>query len=487
MPIKPRGSSVTPKIPTAASKPARAHVKSTPKPVVDASPKPPTPAAADAFDLAPAAPTLPLAPVVLNEATRPAGESLVINGDLLHQAEILGAFKALVGSTVLDTTGTRLVVVNGALTEAQLKAAAQTVLGPQVQLSSGTSLDLSAQAGVSAEASSSFKAAFEALKVNLDGNLALKDGQLSGAARAAIEKTLGPATLLSDNKVVFKDGTFQSAELNDQLVAKFGRNASLDATFQASIDAEGRRNAEATAAFKALLGSTHLDTSGTRLVVVDGALSEAQLKAAVQTVFGPDAQLSSSSSFDWSDQSGVDANLASSFKAAYEALKIDADGTLTLKDGQLSGAARAAIEKTLGPATLLMDNKVVFKNGTFQSAKLRDQLVTKFGSDASLDATFKASINARGRQHAEVAAAFKALLGSTRLDTTGTRLVVEDGALSEAQLEAAVKTVFGPRARLTSKTSFDWSSQDGVSADVTSRFKAAYETLKIDADGNLSL
>ncbi|MBI5544487.1 MAG: hypothetical protein HY901_11390, partial [Deltaproteobacteria bacterium] len=316
-------------------------------------------------------------------------------------------------------------------------------------------------------------------------------GQLGGAARAAIEKTFGPATLLSDNKVVFKAGTLESAELRDQLVAKFGRNASLDATFQASIDAQGKRSAEATAAFKALLGSTRLDTSGTRLVVQEGALSEAQLRAAVQTVFGPNAELSSSGSFDWSRQDGISAEVAGRYKAAYEALKIDADGNLALKDGRLSGEVQAALSKTLGPATLVSDNKVVFEDGSFQSATLGQELRAKFGDSASLDATFKATVDRDHQVQSTLSlAAFKRLKelgadGGINVSSTG-QIQVTDHHIDRAEVGALLSVVAGKKVNLDSGGNIAYA--DGkLDPSFTSKLSSAWGNTSLDATGTVHL
>ena len=47
-------------------------------------------------------------------------------------------------------------------------------------------------------------------------------------------------------------------------------------------------------------------------------------------------------------------------------------------------------------------------------------------------------------------AAFKAVLGSCTLDTTGTKLTIKDNAITDAQLQTAVTTLFGKNATLTS-------------------------------------
>ncbi len=410
-----------------------------------------------------------------------------VDRDGVASATATAAFKALLGNTVIDTTGSGLTVTNNTLSAAQFEAAVSTVFGPNATLSNAGSFKWDPKGGVSADLVSAFKLATQSLTLSATGTLAVTGGKVSGQLQQSLNAVLGKATLVANNQVVFKDNAFVSAGLNDQLVAKFGPQSSLDTTFQASIDASGIASATATAAFKALLGNTTIDTTGTSLSIANNKLSAAQFQAAVQTVFGPNATLSSDGTFKWDPKSGVSADLVSSFKVATKALKLETDGTLSVVGGKVSGSLQENLNAVLGKATVVANNQIAFKDNTFVSAALNDSLITQFGPAGSLDTTFQASIDSSGVASATATAAFKALLGSTSIDTTGTSLTITNNKLSAAQFQAAVSTVFGPNATLASNGTFAWDPKSGVSGDLVSAFKLATKSLTLTANGTLSV
>jgi hypothetical protein len=393
----------------------------------------------------------------------------------VRSATAAASLKALIANTKLDANGV-LTITNSAFTQAQFNAAIQGVFGTAT---ASATFDTSKTA-----LAADFKNAYGAL----DASLTLKGGVASGSVSESLQNILGSNTLITNNQVSFADNAFQSASLDDELVSKLGSSGSLDTVLKASLDREGIQTATATAALKVLLGSTSIDTSGSGLTIKNNSLSDAQFKAAVTTLFGPNATLSSDGSFQWSKASGVDANLVSSFKLARENLQLGLDGTLAVKGGKLSGELKDSLTALLGPNTLVANNTVVFKDNRFQSAELNEKLTTTLGPNASLASTFEASIDQNGIASATATAAFKALVGSTTIDTTGTQLVIKNDTLSQAQFKAAIVTMFGPDAKLSSDGTFTWNKDSGVSASVAEAFKATYGAVKIDeATGSLTL
>jgi hypothetical protein len=408
-----------------------------------------------------------------------------LNRQGIETATSTAALKAVLGNTTIDTTGTGFTIKNNQLTDAQFKAAIKTLFGPNAQLSANGTFAWNKDSGTSADVGAAFKETVKNVTVSADGTLQVKGGKASGQLEASLTTLLGNNTLVSGGQIVFKDNRFASASLSEELKHQFGPRGSIDATLKASIDAEGVVSATATAAFKALVGSTTVDTSA-GLTIKNNTLTDAQFKAAIQTVFGPNAKLKANGTFTWDKDSGVSAEAAAAFKGTYQGLDVDASGNLTVKGGKVSATLAENIKATLGNNVIVADNKVVFKDNAFQSATLNDSLTSKFGPNGSLTATLKASIDQGGIASANATAALKAVLGNTTVDADGS-FTIKKGQMTDAQLQAAVTTLFGPNAKLQANGTFKWNKDSGISADLAASFKETVKNLTVDANGTLSV
>jgi hypothetical protein len=404
----------------------------------------------------------------------------------IQTATATAALKAVIGNTTLDTTGSGFTLKNNGLSEAQFKAAVQTLFGPNAKLQANGSFQWSQDSGVSADLVASYQRVQRDLTISTDGTLAVRGGKLSGQLQENLKTLLGNNTLVANNQVLFKDNRFQSADLDDSLTTQFGPKASLASTLKASLDQNGIASANAAAALKTLIDSTTIDTSGA-LTIKNNTLDSLEFHNALTTLFGPNAKLSTTGTFTWNKDSGASAEAVAAFKRVVDGLSIDANGKISLKDGKVSGELAEAIEATLGKNVIVANNQVVFKDNAFQSATLDDSLTRKFGDQGSLAATFQASVDQSGIASATATAAFKALLGGTTIDTSGTGFTIKNNTLTDAQFKAALATTFGDGTSVGADGTFKWDKDSGLSTELGAHFKKVAKDFTLDTDGNLTL
>ncbi len=244
--------------------------------------------------------------------------------------------------------------------------------------------------------------------------------------------------------------------------------------------------ATATAALKALLSGTTATGTG-NLSITNNSLSTAQFTAALTTLLGPKVSLLSNGAFSYDAKSGISGDAIVKLQKVLGALTIDGGGGIVVQNGKLYAQLDADVKAVLGSNTIVADNEVLFQGTDFQSASLNDELTSKFGPNASLDSTFKASIDASGIKSATLTAAFKTLLGgNTSIDTSGTGLTITNNKLTQAQFDTAVKTVFGSTA-VTANGNFTWDSKSGVSGQLVADFKTVQKNLTLDNSGTLKV
>lgn len=131
-----------------------------------------------------------------------------------------------------------------------------------------------------------------------------------------------------------------------------GAHASVHEQVTATANSAGDRSLQATTAFKALVGKTAIDTSGTGMTITNNGLDQATFASAVETTL-PGAKVGASNSFTYKPDSGVSNDTVLNFKKTVGALDLGAGGELVLKPGQEPTAElKASIGSTLG-STLL--------------------------------------------------------------------------------------------------------------------------------------
>jgi len=457
----------------------------------------PTPAAATPAESAArpvAAASLPPVTVPAQAWSPAAGATVTAQGRLtangVESAQVVAGFKALISDTKVDTS-TGVVITNDKLTEAQFKAAVDTVFGEGASLSIAANGTFTPGASVSPQALANFKELRGAVAVDHTGALVAKPGVASGDLQLKAQKQFGPAVTLSgDGKIVLKDSVVQSAAVNQKLVTRFGESASLTATFKASDDrVKHLRTAEATAAVTALINGSQVTTSGgLSLTRNDSKLTQAQFKSAVETVFGPKAKVSASGTFTYTPESGVSPSLAASFQKVHGNITVDGHGQLTLKEGVASGEVGGAVQRLVGNNAVVVGNNIRFKENSFQSAELNGKLVRSYGKGATLTPILKASVDREGAISAEATAAWHSLINGTTIDVSN-GLTVTNHSLTKAQFAAVLKRTLGPKAEASADGSLVWAKgTDGKTiTTATAGVKVVKENISFDAHGKVQL
>ncbi|MBI5507646.1 MAG: hypothetical protein HY903_02720 [Deltaproteobacteria bacterium] len=266
------------------------------------------------------------------------GQSAATRGAALRgvrEAEILAAFKAVVGGTSLDSTGTKLKIRDDQITEAELQAAVKRMFGKTAELGAGGTFDLLSGA-VGADVAGRFKALYGAVALDVSGDLALKAGALSADLRAKLEKTFGASVAVTDGKLRFQSGVL-TGSLNERLTTTFGPNASITPSFFAGFDKDGLETASVgLAAFKRLKvleagGSVALTPDG-KITIKDGKLDRAELSLLVATIFGERASLDTQGRVVFAGGK-TDLTLSAKLATAVAGTRLDASGTLRLAGG----------------------------------------------------------------------------------------------------------------------------------------------------------
>jgi hypothetical protein len=423
------------------------------------------------------------------------GAGGVVDATGIKTAKATAALKALLGNTSIDTTGTGVVITNNRLTQAQFQAALQTVFGDGAKLSADGTFTWNKGSGVDAKLITAYQGIVAGVQVSSDANLTLTKGAVAGDVNVNLKTLVGSGVLVADNQVVFADNKWQSATFNDEVTQQFGASASLDAVIKSTVDNNGVKSAVATAAVKALIGNTTLDTTGSSVTITNNGLSAAQFQAAIATVFGDGAKVNANGTFTWTKddagKTGIDASLITSYQGVVRGLTVAADSSLTLTKGAIAGDVEANLQKIVGDSAFVSNAKVVFADSKWQSLELQNEVKSKFGDAGSIDATFNATVDDTGIKTATATAAVKALIGSTSIDTSGTTVTITNNKLTQAQFAAAIQTVFGDGAKVNANGTFTWNKDDagksGVSASLMASYQGVVAGVDVAADGNLTL
>lgn len=390
----------------------------------------------------------------------------------IESARLVASVKTLLGAGSVNTASGSLTFEKGQLTEAQFKNSLEAVLGEtEVQgivdgkWTPGEGLELKVE---------QLKVVFGAIQLDSASNqLTIKpDGKVDASLKGTIAATLGKGVQISSrNAIEFRDSAFVSAVLDSSLHLPIGDIGSIDAELKSTITSEGLQSAELVAAFKTLLNGAQLTGSTDVSITLENhSLTSARFKTAVATLFG-EGSVSGDLDAQWTSSTG-EWLLASQFKGVWDAVEINAGGTLRVKEGRVDGDLQAKIHATLGTATTLSsDNTVVFKNGAFVSAALKESLSHKFGANGSLNATFEATVTHEGIEQASLFAAAKSLVGKVQFDSA-TKVTFKNEHLDE--VTASLSVLAGTRVQTSARGEI---TLDGQGRFKSQRFSADTKTV----------
>ncbi len=395
------------------------------------------------------------------------------------------------GSVNITNNGT-VTVKNGKLDSAELNALVSATVGKQVTVNAQGQI-VDAQGKVSATLSGQLQAAWDSTTLNSSGNLALKDGKLTGQAQIAVTQLLGKnasakldatvnntgiaaatlqATAFKQLKKIGQDGSFDmksdgsitvtnnkvtNAQIDTLLSLVSGKGVKLDAGAKI-VDANGKVQTTLTNDLAATWGNTTLDADST-LSLTNGALT-GTVEGSITNMLGKD--VTSSLKASYTKDGPVDSEIkVAAFKQLKKlgdngAIGINADGTVDIKDGKIDRAevssllsviAGQEVNLTTGGQMVYADGKVdtTFQtnlkaawdnttvNGTVtvNDGKVTGQISALFGPAAAVQggATLAVTGVDSGRLDVKLQRTGKA----TTIDDTGS-LVLDHGKISSASL-----------------------------------------------------
>ena len=413
----------------------------------------------------------------------------------IRSAESTAALTALVGSTrVKPAVGGSFTITNDSLTQAQFKNALETTFGQGTKLTTASTYTYTPATGVSRDHTTAVHQVIGSMTLDAHGQLTVKDGHTTTELGGHVKQALGQNTVLVGGNVRFKDNAFQSADLNRNLVAKFGKSASLSSTLKSSIDREGAISAETAIALKSLMGGTTIDTSA-GLTITNNTLTKAQFGAALKRVLGPKAEVSGSGAFVWAR--GTDGKIVrdatATFKAVHDNVTLDANGHLTLKDGVVAGDATAKITALLGSGVTIGSAAALqFKGSRVTSAVFTESLQKKYGDGTTVGGSVKATVTEEGLTEIGVGLeAFKQLKtwgkdGHLDVAANG-NVTIKDGHVTAGQVEAMLTAVAGTDVKIGVGGKLQYAEGKPRVAEFNATFAKAWDNSKLEGSGKLRL
>jgi hypothetical protein len=373
----------------------------------------------------------------------------------------------------------------GKMTLDQFKASIAAIFfqgdANQVQLS-GTVVK--AGSGIDATLLAGFQRATKNTKINLSDQIELKDGAVAQDIQADLQLMTGKTTVVSKNTVQLANSSIQAIGIDEELTTTFGAGATLKATFNATMDSEGRWTGSGMAALKGLkIGATLVDRLDGTFEIKNNSLDAAAFEAAVQR-FSAIVKVEGKYVVGKGFEGGAE------FLDTWNNVNVDLGGNLVVNPGgDISGALRASIAATIGTGlSFTAKNEMLFEHGQWIKDDFNAEMISKFGSGGDLDVQLKGTVTRDGLQSFDLTAALKSLKIGAHREPPGTLSAdtawhIVNDSLTDFQFKAALSALVGEE-NVDAVIQGQWTPKlFQLKAD----FSATWEKTYIGLDGDLAI
>jgi hypothetical protein len=358
-----------------------------------------------------------------------AGVKADLAGGHINSGELtVGAFTRLKqlgdGGSIDLKGGATVDVKDGKVDKGEISALLSVMAGANLGLTASGDIARTDGGPMDASFKSSLDATWNNTKVDANGDLALKDGVLSGDAQATVTKLLGDGNVRSLTAKVVDDGQGQLQLSALAELKRLQKNGSLDVKADGSVTVKDKK----------LQGK------------VDGLLS---------LVAGKSVSLNASGQLT-TDGKKVDGNLTADFKGTWARTQLNASGNLAVTGGKLTGDAKVHVQQLLGDAT---------------TATL----------DASTNGVSTADVSA------SVLTRLKKLGdgGAINLKTDGS-VDIKNGQVDQTELGAALSVLDGKKLTLNAQGQMV-DAQGKIDTKFSGDLKAAWDNTTLSGSGALEL